>query len=497
MSELGHRPLGERIPNKLHAVSCSLPTMRDVIGYETKDPGTIARICSGYPRFVVHGLNQEVVELFRRQYGLNAEPVWLTASRQIADELVDWLGTDGARVIEGGGLWGVTHPIDDALSLRARQFLQHTGGFLSSRQAEDHLVASGRVDPVAEETMDGDAPSVLRSQLARGFGLSDPGAIILAGSGMNAFYRAFRTASAAQSRRGRSIWIQLGWLYLDTMAVIEKLGNGPDNRKVILRIDDLDELRRVVAECGPRLAGLITEAPSNPLIQTPDLAIVAELIHGAGGWMIVDPSVASAFNVDVCPYADLVATSLTKYTAWAGDVIAGAIVVGESCPDRQALIGELAAETAPLYHRDAARLAWQGEKAPGITRRINDQTRKVAAFLESHPAVKQVFWAEASDQVDQFRKVRRPGGGPGALITFDLSGSLEAFYDRVALPKGPSFGITTTLICPFLYLAHYDLVSTDQGRNYLQANRLNPELVRLSVGTEPLEDLLAALDAAL
>lgn len=497
MSEPGHRPLGERIPKKLHAVSCSLPTMRDVIGYETKDPGTIARICSGYPRFVVHGLNQDVVELFKRHHGLEANPVWLTASRQIADELVAWLDGAGARVIEEGGLWGVTHPADDALSLRARQFLQHTGGFLSSRQAEDRLVAAGRMDKVAEETVAGDAVSLLRSQLARGFGASDPDAIVLAGSGMNAFYRAFRSASAAQSRRGRSIWIQLGWLYLDTMAVIEKLGNGPEDRKVILQIDDLDTLRRVVTECGPRLAGLITEAPSNPLIQTPDLAAVAEMVHEAGGLMIVDPSVASAFNVDVFPYADLIATSLTKYTAWEGDVIAGAVVVGDFCPDRQALIAELAAETAPLYHRDAARLAWQGERAPGITRVINDQTREVATFLESHPAVRKVFWAEASDQVDQFRKVRRPGGGPGALITFDLVGSLETFYDRVALPKGPSFGITTTLICPFLYLAHYDLVSTDQGRSYLQANRLNPELVRLSVGTEPLDTLLAALDAAL
>ena len=93
---------------------------------------------------------------------------------------------------------------------------------------------------------------------------------------MNAFYRAFRSASAAQNRRGRSIWIQLGWLYLDTMAVIEKLGSGPDDRKVILRVDDLETLRRVVNECGPRLAGLITEAPSNPLIQTPGSGRVAD-----------------------------------------------------------------------------------------------------------------------------------------------------------------------------------------------------------------------------
>ncbi len=497
MPDLVHRPLGERIPRKLHAVSCSLPTMRDVVGYETKDPKTVARICSGYPRFVVHGLNQEVMALWKQKYGLKSDQLWLTASQRTAEELVAWLAPAEARVLEHGGIFGVTHPADNTLTLRARQFLQHTGGFLSSRHAEDQLVEAGRLQATPEETVDQEADTLLRNHLIRGFDSPDHTRIVLAGSGMSAFYRAFRSATAYQQERGRTIWIQLGWLYLDTMAVIEKLGTSEDNRRVILQISDLETLRRVVKECGSRLAGLVTEAPSNPLIQTPDLAVVAALIRTAGGLMIVDPSVASAYNVNVFPYADLVVTSLTKYTAWEGDIIAGAVLIGASCPDRGAFLDDLAAKTAPLYHRDAARLARLVDRAPGVTRTINEQTRKVAAFLQQHPSVKRVFWAEAPDQEARFNRLRRPQGGPGALITIDLTGSLEAFYDRVALPKGPSFGITTTLICPFLYLAHYDLVSTDRGRSYLQSNQLNPELVRLSIGTEPLDTILSALDAAL
>jgi cystathionine gamma-synthase len=49
-----HLPLGQRIPASPHAVSCSLPTMRDVRGYEEKNPETMRRLTSGYPRFVVH-----------------------------------------------------------------------------------------------------------------------------------------------------------------------------------------------------------------------------------------------------------------------------------------------------------------------------------------------------------------------------------------------------------------------------------------------------------
>ena len=55
----------------------------------------------------------------------------------------------------------------------------------------------------------------------------------------------------------------------------------------------------------------------------------------------------------------------------------------------------------------------------------------------------------------------------------------------------------TTLVCPFLYLAHYDLVTTPAGRAELAASGLDPDLVRLCVGVEPVEDILGALAEAL
>ena len=83
------------------------------------------------------------------------------------------------------------------------------------------------------------------------------------------------------------------------------------------------------------------------------------------------------------------------------------------------------------------------------------------------------------------------------MISFTLRGPMERFYDRVRLPKGPSFGMKTTLISPFIYLAHYDLVTTESGQCELKAHGLTPELLRLSVGTEPVADIIATIAEAL
>ena len=71
---------------------------------------------------------------------------------------------------------------------------------------------------------------------------------------------------------------------------------------------------------------------------------------------------------------------------------------------------------------------------------------------------------------------------------------MAPFYDALPLAKGPSFGMRTTLICPFVYLAHYDLISTADGREILAGAELSPDLLRLSVGSEPPEAIIAALE---
>jgi cystathionine gamma-synthase len=111
--------------------------------------------------------------------------------------------------------------------------------------------------------------------------------------------------------------------------------------------------------------------------------------------------------------------------------------------------------------------------------------------------VKDVFWALHPASRENYLRLARAPGEVGGMITFTLRGSLENFYDRLRLPKGPSFGMKTTLICPFMYLAHYDLVTTPAGRAELEACNLDPNLLRLSIGTEPADEIIAALAEAL
>lgn len=497
MSAFAPLPLGQRIPGSAHSVSCSLPTMRAVTGYEEKDPEITRHLTSGYPRFVVHPFARQLAQRFVEKHRLQGSTLWLTSSARMAGELASQLGAAG-RIFSDGGLHGVSHPENAELATRAKTFLQNVGCFLSSREAEDRLVQLGALPAAGPENLfAGDAAAEVKRQLRRAFPAAGDGDLFLASSGMSAVYAAFRALSESQAARGRTLWIQLGWLYLDTIAILKKLTATPGDYVYLRDVFDRAALERFFAENGPRIAGLVTEVPTNPLIQTPDVPWLAALARRHGAALILDPSVASAFNVDLLPHADVVTTSLTKYTSSEGDVIAGLAAVNPASPHAETLRRKLPAWLEPLYPRDLARLAAQIGRTEAVLARIHESVPRVAAFLEQHPAVQKVFWARRAESRENFTRVARAPGAVGAMISFTLRGPLEKFYDRLRLPKGPSFGMTTTLICPFIYLAHYDLVTSEAGRAELAASGIDPNLLRLSIGTEPVDEIISALAEAL
>src|SRR5450432_1230186 len=69
-------PLGQRIPGSPHSVACSLPTLRDVIGYEEGQPETTRHITSGYPRFVVHSHAKDLCTYLGREPALAGRSLW-------------------------------------------------------------------------------------------------------------------------------------------------------------------------------------------------------------------------------------------------------------------------------------------------------------------------------------------------------------------------------------------------------------------------------------
>ena len=180
-------------------------------------------------------------------------------------------------------------------------------------------------------------------------------------------------------------------------------------------------------------------------------------------------------------------------------LIAGVAAVNPAGPDAAELRRRIAAALEPIYPRDLARLAAQIGDTASVLPRIHANAARVAAFLASHPAIGEVYWALTPASRANYTRLARSPDATGGMITFTLKklGALENFYDRLRLPKGPSFGMKTTLICPFMYLAHYDLVTTPAGLAELAASKLDPDLLRLCVGIEPAEEIIAALAEAL
>ena len=497
-SAFPHLPLGTPIPASPHAVSCSLPTMHAVRGYEEKDPAIVSQLTVGYPRFVVHPFAQQLVAHFTATTPtLAGRTLWLAASAAMARALTAHLAGTDAQLFSAATLHGVSHPADPATSARAKTFLQNIGGFLSSREAEDHLVRLRLLAfPSTEETFPGGTPAAtaeIHRHLRRALPGTADADLLLANCGMNAIYAAFRAVAELQAARGRTVWLQLGWLYLDTIAILKKFTAAPGDYVYLRDVLDHLGLERIFKKHGHRIAGVVAELPTNPLIQTPDLAALAALCRTHGARLLLDPSVVSVFNVDVLAHTDVVVSSLTKYTASDGDLTAGLAAINPAGPDAAELRRRIAEKIEPLYARDLARLAAQIGRTDAVLEKIHANTARVVAFLESHSAVRDVFWALHPASKENYLRLARGPNASGGLITFTLRGELEKFYDRLRLPKGPSFGMTTTLLCPFMYLAHYDLVTTPAGLAELAASKLDPDLLRLCVGTEPVEEIIAAL----
>lgn len=242
-AQLNERPLGTTIPDSAHAVCCSLPTMADVIGYEERAPQIMARLQSGYPRFVVHPLVARALEHIatsdtefanRRLYAL--------PSQAASESFLQWLCLQAQPLVkpvadftvvalpEGSAALADNHP----LCQRAKSFLQHTGLSISSRQAEAYLVSVGLIaEPQPEVRYLGASAEAYVLAHLRDFITSRD--IHLCNSGMNAFYGALKAARAVQAPKGRTHYVQLGWLYLDTQRILEKFLDADDVRHKIGR----------------------------------------------------------------------------------------------------------------------------------------------------------------------------------------------------------------------------------------------------------------------
>lgn len=496
---LRHYPLGQPVPASPHAVCVSIPTMADVVGYETRDPATMAKISTGYPRFVIHPFSTQVCDWFAESRGLRGRAVFALNSSRCVDGLREFLGGDDFAAEEREGLTFAHLPETEENRALGKLFLQHAGCGASSRKSEELLVRAGRLDRRHREDRVEENPDVVvRSNLAEAFGEIDSREVMLAASGMNAFYALFQAVLETRRPAGRTIWVQLGWLYVDTMMILQKFLGSEEELVVIEDLSDLEPVRRLLEERGEQVAAVVTETPTNPLVQTCDLPALAELCERSGALLVADPTSASPRNAEVLSHCDVLVNSLTKYSGNEGDVMLGSLVFSPSSKNRD--LAEVRERSEPLleppFEGDLGRLAAQIPDYEEVVRRSNDGVMGLVSFLEGHSKVRKVHWAYAEGCRANYESIARAADSPGCLFSLELNLELQSFYDALSLLKSPSFGCKFSLACPYLYLAHYDLVSAEKGRDILRRAGLEPDLLRVSVGTEPVDQLIAVFEEA-
>lgn len=496
-SGLGEFVLGRPVPSSEHAVCVSLPTINDLVGYEKKDPQTMSSIRSGYPRFVQHPFIYDLIQLEEKAIGITGKQSFLFTNSKHCLEGLKQLSIKKYQIYEREYYTCLQLAKGSKEAAKISSFVQHTGGLLSSRQAEEILFQQGAITN-RESISDNKNPSQFARRIiaqVHGTGVSED-KILISSSGANAFYSLFQTAFQYSLKKGKSIWIRLGWLYLDTIETME-LVSGEEHEIISLNdLKNLDHLKEIFTRYGEQIAGIVTEFPTNPLLQSCDLEKVRELCDRTNSILIVDPTMASPKNAKVAYLSDVLVNSLTKYASWQGDLMIGSLVF----PDHSKLGAELFESTkkiiSPPFERDLLRLCEQLPFYPKFVEKTNKTLIQVVEFLESHAGIKKVFWAYQKD-TGEFYKKMAGDGKPGCVVSFEVKGDFESFYNKLQMLKSPSFGTEFSLCCPYVYLAHYNLIQSKEGLEKLQKAGISPSLCRLSVGLEEPDEIIQTLKVAL
>lgn len=245
----------------------------------------------------------------------------------------------------------------------------------------------------------------------------------------------------------------------------------------------------------PNTVALYMETPGNPTLALTDIAGVVEIARKAGVMTLVDNTFATPYNQRPLELgADVVIHSATKYFCGHGDAMGGAIVGRKDFIQRaseevlRVMGGVISPFNAWLILRGTQTLALRME-------RHNANALEVARFLEGHRAVEWVRYPGLPSH-PQHETAKKQMSGFGGMVCFEVRGGLEAgrrLMKRLKLcTLAVSLGDNRTLICHPASTTH--LAMSPEAR---LAAGITDGLVRLSVGTEDVEDLIADLDQGL
>ncbi len=257
---------------------------------------------------------------------------------------------------------------------------------------------------------------------------------------------------------------------------------------------DSSDLQQVEDAVIERTRMVYVETPTNPMMGITDLAAAAEIAHRHDAILAVDNTFASPYFQRPLEHgADIVVHSATKFLNGHSDSLGGVMVARHE--EHEEWFAFMQKSAGAVLGPFDAFLTLRGIKTLGVRMDKHEESgRAVAAHLEEHPKVERVFYPGLADHPG--RQIHeKQASGYGALIAFDLGSEAAArrVLDRVrVLSLAESLGGVETLISHPATMTHASIPPEERARV-----GLTDGIVRVSVGLEDLEDLLADLDQAL
>jgi cystathionine gamma-lyase/cystathionine beta-lyase/cystathionine gamma-lyase/homocysteine desulfhydrase len=236
------------------------------------------------------------------------------------------------------------------------------------------------------------------------------------------------------------------------------------------------------------------ETPTNPLMLLTDIKAVADLAHSKGAQLVVDNTFASPyFQQPIKLGADMVMHSTTKFLNGHSDGLGG-VIVGTK-PEHAEKMAFIQKAAGAIMSPFECWLILRGVKTLGVRMRQHDESgRKVADFLNGHKKVQKVLYPGLKDH-PHHELAKKQMSGFGSMITFEL-GSLDNANKMLRKVQvctlGESLGGVETLISHPATMTHAAL--GEGGRREIG---LTDGMVRISVGIEDADDIIADLDQAL
>jgi len=310
-------------------------------------------------------------------------------------------------------------------------------------------------------------------------------ACLLTASGMAAI-----SASLVALLRQNDHVVYFAEMYQPTRSLVRRVLGRFGVTSSLLSIDDLAGLARVLGERPVRV--IVFESPTNPVLKIADIARITELARRHGALTLLDNTLAgphSHGDLDL----DLYVHSLTKYVSGHGDVMGGAVIGRDELI--QAMRPDLTV-LGPTLDPHAAFLMLRGLRSFFVRRDVQCRgAQRIAEFLRTHPAVERVSYPGLADDPGHELAARQMADF-GSIVSFDIAGGLVAgsrFAEALTLfAIAASLGSTESLVIAPEMQQPRDL--TPEQRLW---SAITPGTVRLSVGIEDADDLIADLEQAL